>query len=125
MADNFDAVEIIYDAIKDVLTGRVFKDKAPRDQSGEYIVINSPSCNHREFVNLPSVNINIFVLKGANGMVDRARIKTLRTAIYPLIKSASPAGYYCVIDRSFSALQEDVRDGYDCFTIRLELTLNT
>ena len=125
MADNFDAVEIIYDAIKNILSGKVFKDKAPRDQDGEHIVVNSPACNHSEVVNIPQVNVNIFVPKGANGMVDRARIKTLRSSIYTQIDSASPSGYYCYIDRSFSALLENVRDGYDCFTIRLELTLNT
>ena len=125
MADNFDAVEIIYDIIKTCGVD-CYKDKAPRDLEGEYVVIGSSACNHGEIVNIPQVNVNIFVPRPSNGMVNRARIKTLRTAIYDLIKaSEGPSGYYCYIDRSFSALIEDVRDGYDCFTIRLELTLNT
>ena len=122
MNDNFDAVEIVYAAISSV--GTVYKDKAPRDTSGTYVVVNSPSCAQRRFVNIPLVNVNIFVPKTSNGMVNRTSLKTIRTAVYSGVESADPEGYYCEIDRVFSALVEDVREGYDCFTIRFELTLN-
>jgi len=125
MADNFDATKIIYNIIKNVGVS-VFKERPPRDQSGEHIIVRSNACNHGEYVNIPQVNVNIFIPKTANGMVNRDRIETIRTAVYTAISSAEdPEGYYCYIDRSFSALIEDAKEGFDCFTIRLELTLNS
>jgi hypothetical protein len=125
MADNFDAEQIIYDMIKNVGVA-VFQDRPRRDRSGEYIVIRSNGCNYGEIVNIPQVNVNIFVPRTADGMVNRDRIEAIRTLIYNAISSADdPEGYYCIIDQSFSNLLEDVREGYDCFTIRYELTLNT
>lgn len=124
MADNFDAVEIIYSLISAV--GTCYKDKAPRDVSGTYVVINSPACTQRQFINIPYANVNIFVPKAANGMVNRTTLKTIRSAVYSAVEGAGDIeGYYCDIDRVFSALVEDVREGYDCFTIRFELTLNS
>ena len=127
MADNFDAVEIIYSLISGIGID-VYKDKAPRDVSGEYVVVNSPSCNPgnaSQSVNIVQANVNIFIPSPAEGMVNRARLKELRTSIYSAIDGAEVEDYYCWIDRSFSATVEDAREGYDCFTIRYELTLNT
>lgn len=130
MADNFDAVEIIYDIIK-TCGPAVYKDKAPVDTLVEHVVINSPACGHGPVVNIPHVNVNIFVPRPKEGLVNRTRIKTIRTAVYNLIKASDgPDDYYCAIDRQFSALieagsNEKLKEGFDCFTIRFELTLNT
>jgi hypothetical protein len=130
MADNFDAVEIIYDIIKDCGVD-VFKDKTPTDTLGEHVVVASPACNHGRFVNIPMVNVNIFVPRPKGGMVNRTRIKEIRTAIYNAIDASSgPDGYYCAIDRAYSGLTESsnlekLKEGLDCFTIKYELTLNS
>lgn len=125
MADNFDAEEIIYDMIKNIGVS-VIKGRMTRDQKGEYINVRSNGCNHGEIVNIPRVNVNIYVPRTTDGLVNRARIKAIRTLVYNAISAADdPEGYYCIVDQSFSALLEDVRKGYDCFTIRYELTLNT
>ena len=124
MADNLDAVDIIYDIIKSCGV-TVVKDRSSRDQDGEFIVIRSSGNTNLASVNVAQVNVNIFIPRPSNGMVNRPRVETLRTTITNLIKNASdPEGYYCVIDQVFSALLEDVRKDYDCFTIRYELTLN-
>ena len=124
MADNFDAEEIIYDMIKNVGVS-VFKGRVPRDKEGEYINVRSNGCNYDDVVNIPQVNVNIYVPRPAGGMVNRTRIKAIRTLVYNAISGADdPEGYYCIIDQSFSSLIDDVREGYDCFTIRYELTLN-
>ena len=127
MADNFDAVEIIYSLISGIGVD-VYKDKAPRDVSGEYVVVNSPTCgpgNSNQTVNIAQANVNIFIPSPTDGMVNRDRLKALRTLVYSAVDGAEVEDYYCWIDRSFSAPVEDARKGYDCFTIRYELTLNT
>jgi len=125
MADNFDAEEIIYNIIKSCGV-TVFKNRSPRDQSGEHIIVRSIVDNKMEVVNVDQTAVNIFIVKPKDGMVNRARVKAVRTLVEGLIENASkPAGYYCVIDQSFSALLEDTKEGFDCFTIRYELTLNT
>ena len=127
MADNFDAVDIIYDAIKSIGVP-VFLDRSPRDQSGEHVVVSSNTCAYDEVVNIPQVNVNIFVPRTSNGMINRTRVKALRTLVYNAVDAASPDNY-CVIDQVFSALIESsrmssVKEAFDCFTIRYELTLN-
>jgi len=124
MADNFDAVDIIYTAV--TIDGvATFKDKAPDDQSGEHIVVNSPSSAPSSYgTNDVSVNVNIFVPSAPNGMVDRARFKTLRTAVQSGIDSADTSSYYCEIDPEFSGFIEKAKKGFDCFTQRFLLTIN-
>lgn len=123
MADNFDAIQIIHDMIS-YIGVTLFQDRAPKDQAGEYIVVRSTECVSREVVNLPSVNVNIYVPRARNSQPNRIRLEAIRTLVYAAMAAATdPAGYYCVIEQAFSALVEDARDGYDCFTIRYELTL--
>lgn len=125
MADGFDSEEIIYEMIK-TCGVPVFKGPSPRDQEGNHVVVRSVVCNNIEVVNVAQVAVNIFVDKPDNGVIDRSSIKSLLTAIETLIKNASdPAGYYCVIDKIFSKTLESAKRGFDCFTIRYELTLNT
>ena len=126
MADNFDAVDIMQDILGTALSGApVFKDRAPTDQAGYHVVIRSNANNSLEVVNVAQVNVNIYVPRWKNGMVDRFNLKTIRTLVNTKVNNASsPAGYYCVIDRAFSTLLEDVKKDFDCFTIRYEITLN-
>jgi len=135
MADNFDAVEIIYDNVSPYGI-QCYKDLAPLEEvpgdEGEHITINSPSGNKSGFAtNDINVDINIFVPKTPNGMVNRTRIKTIRTGIKSLIESSGdPDGYYCVIDRGLTGLvragsvENTSKAGYDCFVMRYILTLN-
>lgn len=124
MADNFDAVDIIYSALSDIVID-AYKDKSPEDLKDEHIVVNSPSAGPSSYgTNDVSVNVNIFVPSAPNGMVDRARFKTLRTAVNSGIFSADTSGYYCAIDPEFSGFIEKAKKGFDCFTTRYLITIN-
>jgi len=122
MTDNFDGEDIIYNAIKNIGV-TVIKGRPERDQAGEHVTVRSNGCDFAEVVNIPQVNVNIYVPRPKGGMINRTRIKAIRTLVYSAIASASPDGY-CDIDQSFAAMLEDVREGFDCFTIRYELTIN-
>lgn len=123
MADNFDAVDIIYTAI--AAAGTVFKDKSPDNQAGEHIVVNSPSSAPSSYAtNDVSVNVNVFVPSAPNGMINRSRFETIRAAVKSGIESASTTGYYCEIDPEFSGFVENAKKGFDCFTQRFLLTIN-
>ena len=125
MADGFDSEEIIYEMIK-TCGVPVFKGPSPRDQEGNHVVVISIVCSNLEVVNTAPVAVNIFVVKPDNGVIDRSSMKALRTTIETMVKNApKPAGYYCVIDKAFSKMLESAKRGFDCFTIRYELTLNT
>lgn len=124
MADNFDAVEILYGVVSPYGVA-TFKDKAPEDQTGEHIVINSPSGGASSYAtNDINVNVNIFLPVTANGMPNRTRFKTIRTAIRPLIEAANPSAYYCYVDPEFFALIENAKKGFDCYSMRFLLTIN-
>jgi len=124
MADNFDAVDIVFSAL--ALVGvTAFKDKSPENQAGEHIVVNSPSCGPSSFAtNDSAVNVNIFVPVTPNAMVNRPRLEAIRSAVYAGIESSDTSGYYCYIDNEFSALIENAKKGFDCFTIRYLITIN-
>jgi hypothetical protein len=126
MADSFDAVEIIQSILGTAVSGAsVYKERSTRDDLEAHIVIRSTGTTNLEVVNIAQVNVNIYVPMWANGTVNRQKLKTIRSYIVNLIENAAdPAGYYCVIDMAFSALLEDAKEGFDCFTIRYELTLN-
>ena len=124
MADNFDAVDIIYSVISTYGVA-AYKDKSPESPTSEHIVINSPAAGKSGFgTNDVYVNVNIFVPVTPNGMPNRTRIKAIRSALRALIEAAAPAGYYCIVEFSFSQLIENVKPGFDCFTMRYLLTLN-
>jgi len=124
MADGFDSEEILYNIIEDCGV-MVYKGPAPTNKSGEHIVVRSIVTSNLPDVNVVPVAVNIYKPKTGNGMIDRTWFKAIRATIYSLVEAAaSPSGYYCVIDRIFSQFIEDGKDGFDCFSIRYELTLN-
>jgi len=124
MADGFDSEEIIYEMIKGCGVP-VIKGPSPTNQSGNHVVVRSIVCNELEVVNDSQVAVNIYVEKPDNGTVNRSAIKTLRSTIEGLVRNASdPSGYYCVIDKKFSQPLETTKGGFDCHSIRYEITLN-
>lgn len=124
MADNFDAVDIIYSAISSIGV-TAYKDKAPEGITGEHIALTSPSSAPSSYgTNDVVVNVNIFVPVTANGMINRTRLKAIRTLVDAGVQSASTTGYYCDIDPEFSAFIDNAKKGFDCFTIRYLITIN-
>ena len=61
--DEFDAVDIVYNAVAAAGTDVViYKDKSEAGVNSEHIVINHLQLNELDFINKVPVNINIFVL---------------------------------------------------------------
>jgi len=124
MADGFDSEEILHEMIQSVGVP-VYKGPAPLNLETEHIVIRAIVTTSLDVVNVIPVAINIYVPKPDNGMVNRDRLKAIRTLVRGLIANgSSPEGYYCVIDPAFSQIMEEAKKGFDCFTMRYELTQN-
>lgn len=62
MADQFDIVDIVYDAVEPVSTGFIlYKDCSGDGETKNHITIRMLTLNETDVVNKGSVNINVFV----------------------------------------------------------------
>ena len=74
--DEFDAVDIVYNAVAAAGTDVViYKDKSEAGVNSEHIVINHLQLNELDFINKVPVNINIFFVYIPKKMI-RKRIYT-------------------------------------------------
>ena len=73
--DEFDAVDIVYNAVAAAGTDvMIYKDKSEAGLTNEHIVINHLQLNELDFINKVPVNINIFVpWSDEKGMLKRQR----------------------------------------------------
>lgn len=125
MADNFDAIDIIYDFISSI-EEPVFKIKPPTNQAGTHVVISTLDCNCLTFLNKIPVNVKIFVETGDHGMVNKEALNTLKNSIQTLLQSGiPPTGIYFNMRQSFIATYVDAKTGFDCVNIRLLLIINS
>ena len=80
--DEFDAVDIVYDAVITAKTNvMIYKDASESGVTNEHIVINHLQLNELDFINKVPVNVNIFVPLNENGMPRRQRMKELRRKV--------------------------------------------
>ena len=98
MADLFDIIDIIHDAVEKAGTGyKTYKKRSEKGVKVNHIVVNTTGVSTKEYVNKShAVNVNIFTKPFANGMVD---VKTTKAAARKvresLMKNIShPAGMY-------------------------------
>ena len=76
MADQFDIVDIVYDAVEPVSTSFIlYKDRSGDGETKNHITIRMLTLNETEVVNKGSVNINVFVKNQAKGRPDRQLMK--------------------------------------------------
>ena len=95
--DEFDAVDIVYDAVITAKTNvMIYKDASESGVTNEHIVINHLQLNELDFINKVPVNVNIFVPLNENGMPRRQRMKELRRKVRKSLDS---------INRSDSSLE--------------------
>ena len=74
MANQFDIVDIVYDAVEPVSTSFIlYKDRSGDGETKNHITIRMLTLNETEVVNKGSVNINVFVKNQAKGRPDRPR----------------------------------------------------
>ena len=80
--DEFDAVDIVYDAVITAKTNvMIYKDASESGVTNEHIIINHLQLNELDFINKVPVNVNIFVPLNENGMPRRQRMKELRRKV--------------------------------------------
>ena len=72
MADQFDIIDIVYDAVEPVSTGFIlYKDCSGDGETKNHITIRILALSETDVVNKGPVNINVFVKNQSNGMPDR------------------------------------------------------
>ncbi len=127
MADEFDIIDIVYNAVASANVGMtIYKDRSSTGEVNNHIVINHLNLNSDEdetvdFTNNLPVNVNVFVKLNDNGMVDRNTMKTAIRAIRTSIKNISSVnGQYRHAHIAWEGRIENLKDGFDCTNIRID-----
>ena len=94
MADQFDIVDIVYNAVEPASTGFIlYKDQSGDGEKRNHITIRSLALNGKDYVNKGSININIFVKRPSKGVSDRQlMIETVRGVRFVLRDIKPPLG---------------------------------
>lgn len=125
--DEFDAVDIVYNAVAAAGTTDVviYKDKSEAGVTSEHIVINHLQLNELDFINKVPVNINIFVPLNDNGMNQRQRMKELKRKVRKSLDSINSSDGVCKeVTVLWSVPMPDLKEKFACTNIRLEILID-
>lgn len=124
--DEFDAVDIVYDAVAATVTDvMIRKDKSEAGVIDEHIVINHLQLNELDFINKVPVNVNIFVPLNENGMTRRQRMKELKRKVRKSLNSINSNDGVCKeVTVLWSVPMPDLKEGFACTNIRLEILID-
>lgn len=124
--DEFDAIDIVYRAVNAANAVIViYKDKSEAGVKGEHIVINHLQLNELDFVNNVPVNINIFIPLESNGMNPRQRMKEIKRKVRASLKSINSGDGNCKeVTVLWSVPMPDLKEGFACTSIRLEILID-
>ena len=124
--DEFDAIDIVYNAVAAADTDIViYKDKSEAGVASEHIVINHLQLNELDFINKVPVNINIFVPLNDNGMNRRQRMKELKRKVRKSLDSINSNDGTCKeVTVLWSVPMPDLKEGFACTNIRLEILID-
>ena len=124
--DEFDAVDIVYNAVAAAGTDVViYKDKSEAGVTSEHIVINHLQLNELDFINKVPVNINIFVPLNDNGMNQRQRMKELKRKVRKSLDSINSSDGVCKeLTVLWSVPMPDLKEKFACTNIRLEILID-
>ncbi len=123
MADQFDIVDIVYDAIEPASTGFIlYKDRSADGETKNHITVRMLPLNETEVVNKGVVNINIFVKNQSKGKPDRQLMKgTVRNIKSALRNIKPPFSMYWKSRIVWSESLGEAKEGFDCTNIRFEV----
>lgn len=123
MADQFDIVDIVYDAIEPASTGFIlYKDRSADGETKNHITVRMLPLNETEVVNKGVVNINIFVKNQSKGKPDRQLMKgTVRNIKSALRNIKPPFSMYWKSRIVWSESLGKAKEGFDCTNIRFEV----
>ena len=125
--DEFDAVDIVYDAVITAKTNvMIYKDASESGVTNEHIVINHLQLNELDFINKVPVNINIFVpWSDENGMLKRQRMKELKRKVRKSLDSINSNDGTCKeVTVLWSVPMPDLKEKFACTNIRLEILID-
>ena len=124
--DEFDAVDIVYNAVAAAGTDVViYKDKSEAGVNSEHIVINHLQLNELDFIYKVPVNINIFVPLNDNGMNQRQRMKELKRKVRKSLDSINSSDGVCKeVTVLWSVPMPELKEGFACTNIRLEILID-
>lgn len=124
--DEFDAVDIVYNAVAAAVTDvMIRKDSSEAGVINEHIVINHLQLNELNFINKVPVNINIFVPLNENGMTRRQRMKELKRKVRRSLDSINSNDGMCKeVTVLWSVPMPDLKEGFACTNIRLEILID-
>lgn len=123
MADEFDIVDIVFDAVDRSGTGFVlYKDSSATEETANHITVRALTLNNLDVVGKAPVNVNLFVKKKKNGMSDRQTMKTAKRKVVAALENIlSPFGMYWKSRIVWSESLGEAKGGFDCMNIRLEV----
>lgn len=127
MADQFDIVDIVYDAIEPASTGFIlYKDRSADGETKNHITVRMLPLNETEVVNKGVVNINIFVKNQSEGMPDRQLMKGVTRKVKSALRQIKPPfGMYWKSRIVWSESLGEAKEGFDCTNIRFEVITET
>ena len=120
MADQFDIVDIVYDAVEPVSTSFIlYKDRSGDGETKNHITIRMLTLNETEVV---IANINVFVKQQHNGMPSRQLMKESTRKIKSALREIKPPfGMYWKSRIVWSEPLGEAKEGFDCTNIRFEV----
>lgn len=123
MADQFDIVDIVYDAVEPVSTSFIlYKDRSGDGETKNHITIRMLTLNETEVVNKGIANINVFVKQQHNGMPSRQLMKESTRKIKSALREIKPPfGMYWKSRIVWSEPSWRSKEGFDCTNIRFEV----
>ena len=121
--DEFDAVDIIYNAVVAAGTDvMIYKDKSEAGLTNEHIVINHLQLNELDFINKVPINVNIFVPLNENGMPQRQRMKEIKRKVRKSLDSINSNDGICKeVTVLWSVPMPDLKEKFACTNITLEI----
>ena len=124
--DEFDAVDIIYNAVVAAGTDvMIYKDKSEAGLTNEHIVINHLQLNELDFINKVPINVNIFVPLNENGMPQRQRMKEIERKVRKSLDSINSNDGICKeVTVLWSVPMPDLKEKFACTNIRLEILID-
>lgn len=123
MADEFDVVDIVWEALEPVTAGfALYKGNSIDKEKRNHITIRMLDLNELDVIHKGFVNINIFVRKYDKGTPDLVLMKSIvRNVKSALRRIHPPFGMYWKSRIVWSEPLGEAKEGFDCMNIRLEI----
>lgn len=122
MADEFDILDLVTAAVESAGTGLViYQGYSIKNEEREHIVVNYLPFGELDYVGKVNVNVNIFT-KDLDDSPDMNRQKDFKRRVRAALSCIPhPIGMYWSSRVLWSERLHEVKVGFDCVNIRLEI----